>query len=168
VKTRNLRLAAVALLFAAHAPAFAASKTATFNVSTSVVSNCTISASNMNFGSYDPVGANSASGSDALVDGQISLNCTKSAPGVTVTLDLGLNPSGGARTMTSGTTTDALSYVLQNESNVDWTPTSGTVGYGPFSSAATAISHTVHGILAKGQDVAVGNYSDTVTATVNF
>ena len=62
MKTRILTLAGAALLFTAHS-AVAGSKGTTFNVSSSVAANCTISATDLNFGAYDPVVANKTTAS---------------------------------------------------------------------------------------------------------
>jgi spore coat protein U-like protein len=91
---------------------------------------------------------------------------------VTVGLDTGLHAAGGSRFMSNGT--DSLQYELYSDSagGTVW-PNSGTnlVGFGPFGSIAsqgTGLSHTVYGRIFQAQDVSVGSYSDTITATVNF
>src|SRR5213076_334875 len=52
---------------------------ATVSVNTTINSNCTISATPITFGSYDPIGANSASGVALTAPGTISLTCLKDA-----------------------------------------------------------------------------------------
>ena len=62
MKTRILTFATAALLFTAHS-AVALTRSTTFNVSSSVAANCTISATDLNFGAYDPVVANKTTAS---------------------------------------------------------------------------------------------------------
>ncbi len=69
----------LALLLSA-APALCGTFTtgaATVSVNTTINSNCTISATPITFGSYDPIGANSASGIALTAPGTISLTCLK-------------------------------------------------------------------------------------------
>ena len=83
---------------------------------------------------------------------------------MTVGLGVGANNSGGRR-MTNGS--DFLSYEIYTDStrSTVWN-TSNTVSYTPASKAAASLD--VYGRVPGGQDVAVGNYSDTVLATINF
>jgi spore coat protein U-like protein len=170
VKTRILTLAAAgaALLFTPHA-AVAGSKSTTFNVTSTVSANCTISATDLTFGAYDPVVANKTTALD--VNTTVTVLCTKGSSGVTVGLDLGIHTVAGNRFMSNGT--DPLQYQLYSDSAggtvwgnsgaglVTW-PVFGPIG------AGAGTPHTVFGRVPAGQDVSVGSYSDTITATVNF
>jgi len=170
VKTRILTLvaAAAALLFTAHS-AVAASKSTTFNVSSIVSANCTISATDLNFGAYDPVVANKTTALD--VNTTVTVLCTKGSTGVTVGLDLGIHAAAGNRFMSNGT--DSLQYELYSDSagGTLWANAgAGLVtwpAFGPIGAGA-GTPHTVFGRIPAGQDVSVGSYNDTVTATVNF
>ncbi len=90
--------------------------------------------------------------------------CTKGSTGV-VSLDNGLNFSGGARRMKTGT--NFLTYEMYNDSGrtTVWNA-SNTVSYTAASKASTGL--TLYGRVAAGQDVPVGSYSDTVIATITF
>jgi spore coat protein U-like protein len=90
--------------------------------------------------------------------------CTKGSTGL-VSLDNGLNFSGGARRMKTGT--NFLSYEMYNDAGrtTVWNA-SNTVSYTAASKASTGL--TLYGRVAGGQDVAVGSYSDTVIATITF
>jgi spore coat protein U-like protein len=168
VKTRILTLAA-ALLFGAGSAVAAGSKSTTFNVTSSVNANCTISATDLNFGAYDPLVANKTTPLD--VNTTVTLVCTKGSNGVTVGLDLGTHTAAGNRFMSNGT--DSLHYELYSDSAggtlwgnsgaslVTW-PVFGPIG------AGAGTPHTVFGRIPAGQDVSTGSYSDTITATVNF
>ena len=170
MKTRILTLVAAtaALLFTAGS-AVAGSKSTTFNVTSTVSANCTITATDLSFGAYDPVVANKTTNLD--VNTSVNVLCTKGSAGVTVGLDLGSHAAAGNRFMSNGT--DSLQYELYSNSAggtvwgnsgaglVTW-PVFGPIG------AGGGVSHTVFGRIPAGQDVSVGSYSDLVTATVNF
>jgi spore coat protein U-like protein len=144
----------------------AATATANLAVSASVAQNCTISAPNtLAFGSYDPVVANETTDLDA--DTTITVRCTRGSTGVWVGLGLGSNASGSTRRMASGA--DRLAYEIYSDASRStvWGNTSGSgVSYTPSSSAPATLD--VYGRVAAGQDAAVGTYSDTVVATINF
>lgn len=164
---------AVAMLFVS-ASAFAATKNSSFTVSATVVANCTISASNLAFGNYDPVVANNTAGSDLYANSTLTVACTKGAPNVWIGLDAGANgasATGTTRALSAGSGS-FLSYELYT---ADPNPAAGAVwgntqatgkSYVAASKASTAI--TVFGRVPKGQDAAAGSYSDTVTATINY
>ena len=170
MKTRILSLAAAAaaLLFTAHS-AFAGSSSTTFNVKSSVSANCTITATDLDFGAYDPVVANKTTPLD--VSTTVRVLCTKGSTGVTVGLDLGTHAAAGNRFMSNGT--DSLHYELYSDSaggTVWGNSGAGLVAwpvFGPIG-AGTGTPHTVFGRVLAGQDVSVGSYSDLITATVNF
>jgi spore coat protein U-like protein len=151
--------------------------TTTFTASATVFSNCTISATNLSFGTYDPL---SASANNAT--GTVTITCTKNAAS-TIGMDNGANFAAATRNMKSGAG-DLIAYSLgQPPSNAvgaactfpaatAWT----TSGAGLFTPAAApskaARTYNVCGTAAPGQDVpgsvAGVLYSDTVTASVNF
>jgi len=127
----------------------------------------------MNFGSYDPVGANDTTGADLYATSTVTVACTKNAPNVWIGLDAGVNGAsavGTTRAMASGS--DFLSYELYTADpnpapGAAWGNTQPTgLSYVAASKAATDI--TVYGRTPKGQDVSAGAYSDTITATINY
>lgn len=144
----------------------AATATANLTVSATVAVNCTISTGTLAFGSYDPVVANASADLDA--SGTFTVACTKGASGVTIDLGQGGNYSSGRRMASAG---NFLPYQLHSNSarTAVWGSTSGgaTVAVGAPASKA-AVTHTVYGRIAAGEDVPAGSYSDTVVATVNF
>jgi spore coat protein U-like protein len=171
VKTSKILLASLAAAALVSTGGIAAPPTAPIQVSARVVANCSINATNMDFGNYDPLVANKTA--NALADSTISVSCTKGSPNVSVGLDRGLNATGVQRRLVNAG--EFMTYSITDEAGTDWTQTlsgttvtTGSVAYGPFASVNTAITHVAHGILTAGQDVSVGTYTDTVTATVLF
>jgi len=174
MKRSVLSLAVLSILVIMAPAAFAASANTTFTVSATVVANCTISASNLAFGNYDPVTANNTTGADLYGSSTLTVACTKGAPNVWIGLDAGSNgPSavGTTRAMSAGGG-NFLSYelYLANPNPVPgavWGNTLATgKSYVSVSKAASAI--TVFGRTPKGQDAAAGSYTDTITATINY
>ena len=152
------------------APAEAAPST-TINVAASVASNCLMSSSSagLNFGSYDPTDT-----SPKTTTTTFKVRCTKNAP-----YTIGLNSGIGA-----GATELARKMSLSGQASMDYAVYSDAAreinwGSTGLLGAATGIGNglamnnemtiTVYGrIRAEQTDVGVGNYSDTLTATVSY
>ena len=171
-------IGAAVSLAALSGAAQALTATTTFTVSASVISNCTISATNLSFGTYDPL---SASANNAT--GTVTITCTKNAAS-TIGMSQGLNFAAGFNNMKSGAG-DLIQYTLGQPPNntpgtactfpaaTAWTNS----GAGLFTPAAApskaARTYNVCGSIAAGQDVPGSVspgvlYQDTVTATVTF
>ncbi len=163
---------AILIFWGVSLPIIAIGATANTNlpISVSVNANCAVAASSVAFGVYDPLAATAASAT-----GSLTITCTQgSAPSVAV--GLGLNAQGSVRRLSSGTAFIPYS-LFQPSSN---TPGAGCVGASvPFPSTApgfaltaapsiAARTYNVCAQIAPGQDVAVGNYADTVVVTVTF
>lgn len=175
---RKIALATVAVLaiasFALHA---ASSGPSTFNATARVNTNCTFTSATFSaiaFGNYDPLVVNAAAGpADLTASTTLSVNCTKgTAP--TLTLSGGANGfTNPDRHMKNSANADLLAYTLTKpngagaDSLAPWLDTD-LVAMGTSASRATALSITVFGHLAGNQNVSVGDYSDTVSATVNY
>jgi spore coat protein U-like protein len=135
---------------------------------------CSVSASGVNFGVYDPTSGSSATSTGTLL---VSCNWTAPAPAqITVSVYLSTGSSGtySARSMTSGS--NRLTYNLffnANGSTIWGNGTGGsyygtaTIVTGTPSGSGTA-NGTLYGIAPAGQDVAPGAYSDTIVVTVNY
>lgn len=146
-------------------PLLGVTSTGTVSVSGTVAQNCTISGSTLAFGPYNvlatsPLQANASA---------ISVACTRGSTSVTIGLNAGSNAahaSGTTRAMSNGAG-GYLSYDLYTSGTYGtvWS-TSNTVSYSPTSLATT--SFTVYGQIPALQNVVVGSYTDSITATVTF
>src|SRR5215510_4630954 len=100
--TRSVVRSAAAALLALAAlaePAHAQSASAQVKVTTTVVKRCTITSTDVGFGSYDPVGANATAPLDGT--GSLVVTCTRGTA-ASVGIDAGTN---GQRRMNNGTGT---------------------------------------------------------------
>ena len=85
---------------------WAASSTGTLSVTATVAKNCTVSASTLAFGSYDPIGANASSPLDGT--STATFTCTKNSTGVTVSANTGTNGGHASGSCAVTTCTRAL------------------------------------------------------------
>jgi spore coat protein U-like protein len=152
------------------APAGSATATTSLAVTATVAASCTIAASPLDFGGYDPIIAHAATPLDGT--GTVAVTCITGFS-ATITLGQGVNPDGGSsdttplRRMTDGAS-NYLSYSLYQDASRStlWGNTAGT-GL-TVTGTGLADSRTVYGRLSAGQNVPAGSYSDTVIATVTF
>jgi len=135
-------------------------------VSATVSKNCTITTAPVAFGSYDSVATNAAAPLDGL--GTITVKCTKGAA-AKVGLGPGGNAQGAARRMV-GSTAEYLAYELYKDTGRAsiWGNTATDALDVPAAPSQVPRDFTVYGRVAQAQEVAVGTYTDTVVATVNF
>ena len=122
---------------------------------------CTISATGVNFGAYDP---RSSTAKDST--GGVTLNCPSNRSGV-VSMTKGGSTTYFPRRMMSGT--NQLTYNLFTNSTRSTGWGDGTGG-SATSSVARGFSGTliIYGRIPAGQNVRAGSYTDTVTVTVTF
>ena len=155
-------LLAMSGLFAAP-KADALTATTTMNVTATVLSSCSVSATDLAFGNYNPISGSALDGATS-----ISVTCTNGT-----SYNVGISAGGGAgatiasRKMTNGANT--LNYTLYRDSgrtNVwgDTVATDTLLGSG--SGAAQPID--VYGRIPGGQAAPFGGYTDTVTITVTY
>jgi spore coat protein U-like protein len=138
---------------------------ASLTVNATVTKNCTISTTPVAFGNYDPVVANATTPLDG--QGGVTVTCTKGAI-ASVGLNVGSYPAGGRR-MFAGANA-FLPYELYKDTTRTqlWGNDSGTDFDIPAAPDRNPRTYQVFGRVLAAQDAAVGNYADTVVATVNF
>ena len=126
---------------------------------------CTISATSVNFGSY-----NVFNGSPTDSTGTVTYRCNGSAHNITIGLTQGASASFNQRQMQKGS--ESLTYNLfvdASRTNIWGDGTSGTSVYSISNPPNnTNVNLTVYGRVTAGQDVSAGSFSDTVTAVINF
>jgi len=175
---RSVRLALLATTTLAGAgagmDATAGSTAQTLSVTASVAANCAFTTNAVAFGPYDPVVTNATAALTAT--GSLSVTCT-TGDAITIDLDQGGNGTGTltapVRRMSSAGSYLAYSLFWPSAAGAGGTATTtlwGTGGGTSFGYTATGIAQTINvfGSIAGGQNVAVGNYSDTVNVTVNY
>lgn len=163
-------------------PALAGETQSTLSVTATVVQNCLISTHAVAFGAYDPVVNNAATGAALNATGSVSVTCTRSATGISITLGAGSNASGSTRRMIGGASGAFLAYELYQPAATTpaatcsfpattiWNAASGTFtpsGVADWG-AASPKSFNVCGTVPRGQDAAADSYTDSVIATITF
>jgi spore coat protein U-like protein len=140
-------------------PAAAATTTATFSVTATVLASCTVAATPLPFGSY--------TGAVLNVTSTVTATCTTTTP---YTVGLNAGTSGG--TVTTRQMTGALATLLPYSLSVDsahtvnWGNTAGSFVAGVGTGAAQPL--TVYGQIAASVFATPGAYTDTITATLTY
>ena len=161
---KSIKFLAVVLIFTA-VPAFAqSSKSADLAVTAEVIANCTIATTPVDFLTYDPL---SATADDDGV-GTITVACTRGIPTLSVEIN---NGASGVRQMTFGA--EVLGYQLYSNAARTSVWGTGAAGVNPNTITAGTVNPAgktlnVYGRIPAGQDAAVGNYSQTLQATINY
>jgi spore coat protein U-like protein len=132
-----------------------------------ILGQCTVSASGVAFGIYDPL-VPTALTSTATIN--VSCTLVSNASNITIDLSSGASGSFSSRTMSSGT--DILSYNLFQDIAQTQIWGDGTGGSTEFTGKVTpgkpSLTATAYGLLSASQDVGAGSYLDTITVTVNY
>lgn len=146
--------------------------TDSFTVTTTILSGCSVSAENMDFGTYDP-----ASGTDATAASDIDVKCTLGTDyNVSLDTGIGVGASYTGRLMTGQSDSNVtLTYNLYTSSarTTVWGDGSGATaivsgtGDGMLDSV-TADTHPVYGKIPALQNVVPQTYKDTITVTVTY
>jgi spore coat protein U-like protein len=141
---------------------------------------CTLNATGINFGNYDPT-----SGATVTANGSLTFQCTNTGLGDTVILTVSTGSSGTYTNRTMKLGSQNLNYNIYADSGYtsvlgDGTGVSyelyGCYGNGsgspcPTSGGApdgTIFSGSMYGQMLGGQDVSAGSYIDTLTVTLTF
>jgi spore coat protein U-like protein len=164
---RHAAILAVGMLAGA---ANAGTATSSFQVTATVLSTCSATATPVAFPNYTP------GGGQVTANGTISVKCTNTSP-YNVALNVG-SSTGDAftqRLMTLAAGTATLQYNLYTTAGFatvfgDGTGATAKVA-GTGAGLATATTVTVYGRVldsAANQAIAPGSYSDTITVTVSY
>jgi len=168
-----LGLASGALLAAwAATGACAGSASSSLSLSATVKTNCTVNSPTLTFSAVDPTAGVDSTGSAVL-----SVICTKSTTLADIKLGPGMHQlAGGSRQLNSGSNNVAYGLFTDAAYTTSWGDSATTgignmlnAGFSAFSSVATPQTFTVYGrVLAAGEDVPAGTYTDSVAITVDF
>ncbi|MDY0415887.1 MAG: spore coat U domain-containing protein [Pseudomonas sp.] len=157
---KSTLIAAAGLLFANSA--MAATDTDTFLVTATVANSCLVSATDLNFGAYDPA---------AVKDGTstITVTCTAQTP-YTIGLDAGQHFATTRAMIGDDTATTLLKYELYTESGhgTIWGELLSGTTVANSSLAGGALDYTVYGQIPASQYVPAANYADTINVTVDY
>ncbi len=137
---------------------FAASGTASFDVSVQVLASCSISATNMSFAS---ITTGTTSNTDAT--STLTVNCSNGTP-FTIALGNGANFTTARRMAWGGT---YITYALFQDSSRSQEWVGATTKSGTGNGADQ--SFTIYGRIPSGQSISnTGSYGDTVIATITY
>lgn len=133
-----------------------------FTASASVARQCTVSTTDLDFGSKGPLT------SAALASSTITTQCTNTTA-YQIGLDNGINASGTTRRMRRSSSGDYLSYELYSDAarSLRWGNTLNVDRVGATGNAAQQ-SFTVYGKVPAQTTPQAGTYTDTVKVTVTY
>ena len=140
-------------------------------------SDCSVTASGVAFGAYDP---SLATADDST--GSIVVTCVYTGRGAgnnvryTVTLSTGTSGSYAPRKLAAGTSRldynlyrDAARTQVWGNASSGTTVITGTLRVGSSAANRTKIAtHVVYGRMPQLQDASVGNYADSILVTLTF
>lgn len=161
----GLTLAVALLALQEHAVQAASPATTQFQVTATVNDSCSVVATDLAFGVYDP------SAADNDKTSTVTVTCTKTTP-YDIGLNAGVNGGGTVTTrqMLDAVSSDKINYSLFSNAGrtVNWGETVSTDTVHVASATGASEPHTVYGKIATGQYVTAGSYSDTITVTVTY
>lgn len=160
----KLLMLAVTAMAIPQADAQAATTTTTIAVTATVQPSRTVSATALAFGTYNPLSATPLDSTST-----VTVNCTT---GTTYTVGLNAGTTSGATVTTRQMllSANALNYTLYRDTGRtnNWGNTPGTDTPATATATTTPAALTVYGRIPALQNVPAGNYTDTVTVTVNY
>lgn len=157
----------MAAIFCLPQAAETGSASATLGVSVRVVSNCSISASSLDFGDYDPTLTHATA--DLSARTSLTMACRRGS-NPAVAIGLGSNSTSAVTTRSMSNGGGMLSYEIYKDSALTqiWSDSAaGSLSLGTVTSTQPIII-PVHGRIPAGQAVGPGSYTDSVIVTVNF
>ena len=129
---------------------------------------CTIGATGVAFGAYNP---QSASPDDST--GTVNVDCKSTDPAPTVALSTGLSGSYAPRRLTAGSFSLGYNLYTTTARTIVWGDgTAGTVTQtlsgGTISGGRHLYAQSVYGRIPGSQNVGAGSYGDTIILTVTW
>ena len=142
--------------------AFAATATTTFNVQLILQAACTVSATNLDFGTQGVLTAS------VDVTSTVNVQCTNST-NYTVGLDKGLNGADVANRKMKGSGAATVNYSMYKDAGrtTNWGDTAGT-GWASGTGNGAVQPLTVYGRVPAQTTPAPDTYNDTITVTVTY
>lgn len=165
MNSRNIKNVLVAVMGVAFAGSVLAdTATTTFQVTATVAASCKVTASDLDFGAYDPLAV--------ALDGTstITATCTAETP-----YEIGLSAGNGTPTVTTramtgnDTSSTQLDYELYTDlarSTIWGAPGGITVAQSALTGGA--LNYTVYGQIPASQYVPAASYVDTINVTVTY
>jgi spore coat protein U-like protein len=148
------------VMVAGHALADKRSSTMQVYVSAKVVPTCSVTAHDLNFGTYN---VPTSIGVDGISTIAVACNFANS---YTIDANQGSHYSNGARRMSGGG--EALTYDLYTNSSQTTTWGSALSGGTTISGSGKSSAHVIYGKIPPKQVVSDGIYGDVVTVTINW
>ncbi len=150
-----------AVLLAAAPMVRAATTTTTFNVTATVLNSCSVTATDLAFGTYDPASVTDKQGAST-----ITVTCTLGTA-YDLGLNNGTNASGSTRRMASGSS--RLNYQVYKDAGATQVLGAvanalGVTGVG----TGVGVPTLIYGVIPKAQNVNAGAYSDVITVSVDY
>jgi spore coat protein U-like protein len=147
-------------------PGYAATATTTFAVTATVLSGCTVAATNLAFGNYSSTDPTPLDATNTLV-----ATCSDGIA-YTIAGDAGTGASAtvAARSMTGAVLGGKLNYLLYTDASHTTLWGDGTLSTITVGATAGLLpqTYTVYGRIPIGQHSAAGLYADLVTVTLTF
>ena len=141
-------------------PAFAATATANMTVSATVPVTCTIATGDMIFGNY-------SSTEDTTAQTTITATCSSGTNAI-IGLNTGVHGSDGNRELLNTSGTGRLDYDIYLDNYVTVWGQAGDQNTKEVVPNGNPQAFIAYGVIFPGQNVPVGNYSDTVTVTITY
>ena len=163
-------IAGLCVLTLMQAQAHAGSATATFRVTVTLDPTCTIQTTPMTFGHYNALTIHAFVSLD--VNGTFTITCSKGMA-TTIGLDPGrhaAHATGTTRAMKLVSADEYLNYELYQDvvRTTLWGSTGETLFVPPVAPDTHPRTFFIYGRIPAAQNVASGDYLDTVIAIVNF
>lgn len=128
---------------------------------------CIISATAVNFGSYNVFSLPSAPNDNGV--GKVSVGCQGGGgPNFPVTLSRGQSGSYATRRMSSGANRMAYNLYTNASRTLVWGDGSSGTGVVVLPNKNSTGTFNIYGRIPGGQDAAVGDYVDSIIATIIF